>query len=99
MEGEPIHETWERFKSLLAQCPHHQYPLAPQVQFFYDGLTFTTQDMIDFAARQYIGDKTPKELVAIYELLSRNFQQKAIWGKRASVHEMFMQKDLGSQGS
>ena len=50
---------------MLAQCPHHQYPLALQVQFFYDGLTFTTQNMVDFVAGGYIGDKTPEELVAI----------------------------------
>ena len=34
MEEDAIHEAWERFKLFLAQCPHQQYPLAFQVQFF-----------------------------------------------------------------
>ena len=31
MEGELIHEAWERFKLLHSQCPHHHYSLALQV--------------------------------------------------------------------
>ena len=31
---ESLYETWNRFKSLLAQCPHHRYPQADLNQFF-----------------------------------------------------------------
>nr|GLL16631.1 uncharacterized protein LOC109169442 [Ipomoea trifida] len=50
-EGEPFHEAWERFKMLLILCPHHGYPLERQNQTFYDGLTQTSQSMVDNAAR------------------------------------------------
>nr|GMD03937.1 TMV resistance protein N-like [Ipomoea batatas] len=49
-EGEPFHEAWERFNMLLIQCPHHGYTLELQNQTFYDGLTQTSQSMVDNAA-------------------------------------------------
>ncbi|MBM1019735.1 retrotransposon gag family protein, partial [Escherichia coli] len=43
MEGEVFHETWDRYKVLLTQCPHHRIPLELLIQFFYDGLTQSCQ--------------------------------------------------------
>ncbi|KAK0587697.1 hypothetical protein LWI29_027072 [Acer saccharum] len=40
--GKAFHETWDRYKSLLAQCPHHMFPFVLLVQWFYDGLTGLT---------------------------------------------------------
>ena len=74
-----------------------QYPFALEVQFFYDRQTFMTQNMVDFAVGGYIGDKTLEELVKICKLLSSNSQQKTIWGKRASVHEVSTRRDLSSR--
>ena len=77
------------FKLLPSQCPHHQYSLIVQVQFVFDRLTLITQNMVDIAAREYISDKTRKELVSLYELLlARNSQQKLIQGKTVGVHEV-----------
>ena len=54
--------------------------------------------MVDIAVGEYISDKTPKELVSLYELLlARNSQQKLIQGKRVGVHEVNVPQDLGSQ--
>ena len=53
--------------------------------------------MVNFDAGGYFRDKTPEEMVAIYEMLSSNLQQKASRGKRASVHEVSTNKDMGAQ--
>nr|GLL33619.1 uncharacterized protein LOC109169442 [Ipomoea trifida] len=76
-EGEPFHEAWERFNMLLIQCPHHGYPLELQNQTFYDGLTQTSQSMVDNAAGGAMGEKTAEEISALYEMLGANSQQKS----------------------
>nr|GMD17519.1 uncharacterized protein LOC109169442 [Ipomoea batatas] len=77
-EGEPFHEAWERFNMLLIQCPHHGYPLELQNQTFYDGLTQTSQSMVDNAAGGAMGEKTAEETLALYEMLGANSQQKSV---------------------
>lgn len=34
-EGEPIHETWVRFKKLLLKCQTHELPNNLLLQYFY----------------------------------------------------------------
>nr|GMC63181.1 uncharacterized protein LOC109169442 [Ipomoea batatas] len=80
-EGEPFHEAWERFNMLLIQCPHHGYPLELQNQTFYDGLTQTSQSMVDNAAGGAMGEKTAEETLALYEMLGANSQQKSVRGR------------------
>nr|GMC77810.1 putative nucleotidyltransferase, Ribonuclease H [Ipomoea batatas] len=79
-DGEPFHEAWERFKMLLIQCPHHGYPLELQNQTFYDGLTQTSQSMVDNAAGGAMGEKTAEETLTLFpdeQLLS--LQNKEPW--------------------
>ena len=98
MEVELFHEAWERFKMLLSQCPHHQFFLALLIQFFFDGLTMHGQTLVDTVAEGYFGDKTVKEVYDIYEMLATNSQQKAVRGRRASIHEVNMfSSNLASQ--
>lgn len=33
-EGESLNESWERFKNLMLECPHHGLPLHLQIQIF-----------------------------------------------------------------
>nr|GMD12751.1 uncharacterized protein LOC109169442 [Ipomoea batatas] len=87
-EGEPFHEAWERFNMLLIQCPHHGYPLELQNQTFYDGLTQTSQSMVDNAAGGAMGEKTTEETLALYEMLGANFQQKSIRGQTQGMYEV-----------
>lgn len=37
-EGESLNEAWERFKSLLRECPHHDMGKEMQLHCFYNGL-------------------------------------------------------------
>nr|GLL39652.1 uncharacterized protein LOC109169442 [Ipomoea trifida] len=80
-EAEPFHEARERFNMLLIQCPHHGYPLELQNQTFYDGLTQTSQSMVDNAAGGAMGEKTAEETLTLYEILGANSQQNSIRGR------------------
>ena len=62
LDGESFHEARERFNQLLIECPHHYYAQELLNQFFYDGLTLTSQCMVDGAAGGTIGNKTADRL-------------------------------------
>ncbi|GJU90343.1 reverse transcriptase domain-containing protein [Tanacetum coccineum] len=48
--GETFTEAWERFKDLLRKCPHHEFSLLYQIDFFYNGLCQSDQDSPNTAA-------------------------------------------------
>ena len=68
-EGEAFHESWERFKLLLAQCPHHDFTLQSHVQSFYDGLTGLTQAIVDNACGGAMRECTADFMFNKYEML------------------------------
>ena len=76
LDGEPFHEAWERFKQILFECPHHSFTQEVLNQFFYDGLMFDCQVMVDIAAGGAIGNKTTAEIHEIYERASDNIRRR-----------------------
>ncbi|KAK4729603.1 hypothetical protein R3W88_022591 [Solanum pinnatisectum] len=50
-EGEPIHETWVRFKKLLLKCPSHGLPNDLLIQYFYRSLDSVNKGMADQLVR------------------------------------------------
>ncbi|MBN8134112.1 hypothetical protein J0J29_24005, partial [Vibrio vulnificus] len=62
---------------------HHQFPLALLTQFFYEGLSFANQAIVDTASGGYVGDKTAEGAWDIFEMVANNIQNKAIRGRRA----------------
>ncbi|KAL0284350.1 UNVERIFIED_CONTAM: Retrovirus-related Pol polyprotein from transposon.6 [Sesamum radiatum] len=50
LDRESLYEAWERFKSMLRKCPHHELPVWRQVQTFYNGVTLANRATIDAAA-------------------------------------------------
>ncbi|KAK3169094.1 hypothetical protein Dsin_000044 [Dipteronia sinensis] len=76
-EGESFHETWDRFKMLLAQCPHHEFTLSSQVQSFYDRLTGLTQSIVDNAWGGAMRELTAEEVFDKFEMLGQNSQQRS----------------------
>ncbi|GAA0173094.1 hypothetical protein LIER_26783 [Lithospermum erythrorhizon] len=54
-DGESFHEAWDRFQTLLTQCPYHLLPPELQHSYFYDGLTPAHQTMVDNAAGGALG--------------------------------------------
>uniref|UniRef100_M1DA31 Retrotransposon gag protein n=1 Tax=Solanum tuberosum TaxID=4113 RepID=M1DA31_SOLTU len=47
LEGEPIHETWLRFKNLVLQCPTHGLPDNVLLQYFYRSLDSVNNGVAD----------------------------------------------------
>ncbi|KAK0597812.1 hypothetical protein LWI29_028803 [Acer saccharum] len=92
--GKAFHETWDRYKSLLAQCPHHMFPFVLLVQCFYDGLTGLTQATVDNACGGAMREKTAREVFAVYEMLGENSQQQR---GRDDSYEERTNADLGMQ--
>uniref|UniRef100_M1DA05 Retrotransposon gag protein n=1 Tax=Solanum tuberosum TaxID=4113 RepID=M1DA05_SOLTU len=45
--GEPFHESWLRFKTLLIQCPTHEIPDLVLLDCFYRGLSPGNRELID----------------------------------------------------
>ena len=47
-EQEKFYESWERFKDLILKCPHHGFETWRLLQYFYNGLTQTNRNIIEF---------------------------------------------------
>ncbi|XP_058211544.1 uncharacterized protein LOC131323714 [Rhododendron vialii] len=46
-EHEKFYESWERFKDLILKCPPHGFETWRLVQFFYNGLTQSSRNMLE----------------------------------------------------
>ena len=82
-EGEPFHETWERFKDLFRSCPHHAVPKWKLVQSFYDGLIESSRGMVDASCRGTFMLKSEDEVWVMFENLSNNSRQQVSNRRRA----------------
>ena len=69
--SEPFWKYFERFKDLLAQCPHHGIEKWRQCQILYDGLDYQT--------------KTLLETMCLLELvLTKTLVKQIIWSSNTS---------------
>lgn len=73
--GESLHEYWERFKKLCANCPHHQISEQLLIQYFYEGLLPTDRSIIDAASGGALVDKTPEAARNLIANMAANSQQ------------------------
>nr|XP_027118748.1 uncharacterized protein LOC113735992 [Coffea arabica] len=73
--GESLYEYWERYKSLLRRCPHHQISEQLIIQYFYEGLIFRDRSIIDAASGGALVNKTPQEARELIEGMAENSQQ------------------------
>ena len=64
---ESLSDTWERFKELLRSCPHHGLPRDVLIRTFYNGVTQSTRDTIDAAAKGSLMRKTVEAAFALFE--------------------------------
>ncbi|GAA0152509.1 hypothetical protein LIER_37505 [Lithospermum erythrorhizon] len=85
-DDEPFHEAWDRFQTLLIQCPHHMLPCELQHSYFYDGLTPAHQTMVDNVAGGVLGGKIVEEIQEIFESLANNSLQKGVRRDTRGVH-------------
>ncbi|XP_026400018.1 uncharacterized protein LOC113295900 [Papaver somniferum] len=73
--GETLYGYWERYKKLLASCPHHQISEQLIVQYFYDGLLQSERNLIDAASGGALTNKTIDEETKLIENMAANTQQ------------------------
>ena len=75
-EGESFYEAWDRYKELLAGCPHHGIPLYMQVQTFYNGLMMSTEIMVDATVGGSLNNKTPEQSWELFEVMANDNYQR-----------------------
>ena len=61
--SETLYQTWERFKEMLALCPHHGYESWRIVSYFYDGLTPRERQFIEMMCNGEFLQKDPDEAI------------------------------------
>ncbi|GJS30800.1 reverse transcriptase domain-containing protein [Tanacetum coccineum] len=69
--GETFTEAWERFKDLLRKCPHHEFSLLHQIDFFYNGLCQSDQDSLNTAVGGNLMTRTTQDALTIIENKAR----------------------------
>ncbi|CAN6677835.1 unnamed protein product [Malus baccata var. baccata] len=100
-EGESFPTYYERFKSLVASCPHHQMKEELLLQYFYEGLLPLEREMLDASAGGALVDKTPmaaKILIANRALNAKQYEGVGQRGPpRQQVHEVSSTSNIQSQ--
>nr|GFB90883.1 reverse transcriptase domain-containing protein [Tanacetum cinerariifolium] len=81
-------QTWERFKDLLRQCPHHGFFELHQLDTFYNALNPNDQDALDSAAGGNFLDKIPRECLSIIESKSKvRYSRSRVTDPRVSMND------------
>ncbi|KAM2174290.1 hypothetical protein ACFX1Q_033829 [Malus domestica] len=83
-EGESFPTYYERFKSLVASCPHHQIKEELLLQYFYEGLLPIERQMLDASAGGALVDKTPTAAKTLISNRALNAQQYEGVGQRSN---------------
>ncbi|XP_026388926.1 uncharacterized protein LOC113283774 [Papaver somniferum] len=74
VSGGTLYEYWERYKNLLASCPHHQINDQLVIQYFYKGLHSNDRNLIDAASGGARTNKTIAEATSLLENMAANTQ-------------------------
>ncbi|KAL0395512.1 UNVERIFIED_CONTAM: hypothetical protein Slati_4517400 [Sesamum latifolium] len=91
LDRESLYDAWERFKSMLRKCPHHELPVWRQVQIFYNGVTLANRATIDAAAGGTIMKKLPSEAFNIIDEIATNlysYGQERADKRTADIHNI-----------
>ncbi|KAL0420869.1 UNVERIFIED_CONTAM: hypothetical protein Slati_3109800 [Sesamum latifolium] len=75
LDMESLYDAWERFKSILRKCPHHELLVWRQVQTFYNGVTLANRAIIDAAAER--ADKRAADIHSIDAVSALSAQMNA----------------------
>ncbi|CAN6725405.1 unnamed protein product [Malus baccata var. baccata] len=86
-EGESFPTYYERFKSLVASCPHHQMKEELLLQYFYEGLLPIERQMLDASAGGALVDKTPMAAKTLISNRALNAQQYEGVGQRSNPRQ------------
>jgi hypothetical protein len=70
--SESLCEAWERYKSLLRNCPKHGYDSQMQIYLFRQGLQGESKTMLDASSGGALMLKTPADAVKIINQMALN---------------------------
>ncbi|CAN6685856.1 unnamed protein product [Malus baccata var. baccata] len=100
-QGESFPSYYERFKLLVASCPHHQMKEELLIQYFYEGLLPMERQMLDAPAGGALVDKTPGAAKVLIANRAHNAQQYEGVGQRdpprPQVNEVSSMPEIQSQ--
>ncbi|KAL0434355.1 UNVERIFIED_CONTAM: hypothetical protein Slati_2769800 [Sesamum latifolium] len=99
-DRESLYDAWERFKSMLRKCPHHELLVWRQVQTFYNGITLANRATIDAAAGGTIMKKLPSEVFNIIDKIATNlysYGQERADKRTADIHSIDAVSALSAQ--
>ncbi|KAL0433647.1 UNVERIFIED_CONTAM: hypothetical protein Slati_2699000 [Sesamum latifolium] len=100
LDRESLYDAWERFKSMLRKCPHHELPVWRQVQTFYNGVTLANRATINAAAGGTIMKKLPSEAFNIIDEIATNlysYGQEKADKQPAGIHSIYAISALSAQ--
>ncbi|CAN6570887.1 unnamed protein product [Malus baccata var. baccata] len=96
-EGESFPTYYERFKSLVASCPHHQMKEELLLQYFYEGLLPIERQMLDASAGGALVDKTPTATMMLITNRALNAQQYEGVGQRSMPRQHQVNEEVQNQ--
>ena len=76
-QSETLCEAWERYKSLLRNCPKHGFDSQMQLYLFRQGLQDMSKTMLDASAGGSIALKNPAEAVKIINQMALNTRKSS----------------------
>ncbi|KAL3824059.1 hypothetical protein ACJIZ3_020088 [Penstemon smallii] len=86
LEGESLHEAWERYNGLIMKCPHHGIPDYIQIETFYYGLVGQTRNLVDAKAG---GALLGREYEEIHSLLDKMSWESCIANSPCFVRDKY----------
>ncbi|XP_070007544.1 uncharacterized protein [Nicotiana sylvestris] len=101
IDTESVYQTWERLKTMLRKCLHHDIPEHMQLYIFYLGLKPSYRNVIDAVAGGSIMGKTTEEAMQLLNKISENAIQwtseHVIIKKAATVNQVDVSNTLTQQ--
>ncbi|KAL0360929.1 UNVERIFIED_CONTAM: hypothetical protein Sradi_3777400 [Sesamum radiatum] len=100
LDRESLYDAWERFKSMLRKCPHHELSVWRQVQTFYNGVTLANRATIDAATGGTIMKKLPSEAFNIIDEITTNlysYGQERVEKRTTYIHSIDAISALSAQ--
>ena len=73
--NETFYQCWERYKELLASCPHHGYEKWRLINFFYDGLSPQMKQFVEMMCTGEFFDKNYEQAENYFDWLSERTQE------------------------
>ncbi|GAA0173835.1 hypothetical protein LIER_27362 [Lithospermum erythrorhizon] len=99
-EDEMVGEAWERFQGLLRNCPNHSFPRHYMVQTFHNGLTPSTQTILDISVGEAFDKKHLMKPISCWRncpLINTNHIREDKLEGVAGVHEVDAQTKQETQ--